>query len=70
MPKNNPDTKPADPMKEFLAVSIHKPLSDLNTDERTLYELLVLIVDIKYRVKYGHILEDQHGKGYSVDTIY
>jgi len=37
----------------------------LTTDELTLFNFLVLIVDIKYRNKYGKVLEDQHGTGYS-----
>jgi len=44
-----------------------KSLADLNTDAQTMFEFLVLIVDIKYRVKFGKQLEGQGGRGYSLN---
>lgn len=37
----------------------------LSTDGITLLNFLTLIVDIKYRARYGHILEWDSGKGYT-----
>ncbi len=40
-------------------------LDELSTDGITLMNFLVLIVDIKYRKRYGHGLEWNSGKGYT-----
>lgn len=40
-------------------------IDDMSTVAQTLFGLLVLIVDIKYRVKYGETFDDQRGRGYS-----
>lgn len=38
-----------------------------STDEQTLFALLTLIVDIKFRHKYMKSFDYKNGKGYSVD---
>lgn len=43
---------------QLVAKSSSKPINDLETDEITLFHFLVLIVDIKYRVRYGCSLQD------------
>lgn len=42
-----------------------KSIDNLPTDAQILFGLLTLIVDIKYRVRYGTSFEVQQGKGYS-----
>lgn len=42
-----------------------KQLDDLSTDAQTLFGLLVLIVDIKYRIKCGDTFDEQRSRGYS-----
>ncbi len=42
-----------------------KSLDDLSTDGQTMYELMTLVVDIKYRRRYGESIEYQKGTGYS-----
>lgn len=42
-------------------------LEALNTNTQTLFNFLVLITDIQYRIKYGRSLEWDRGKGYSKD---
>ena len=42
----------------------NKSINDFSTDAQTLFRFLVLVVDIKYRIKYGHRLGDgdtRHG---------
>lgn len=40
-------------------------VNDLTMEQRTLFDLMVLVVDIKYRQRYGKTLETQHAKGYA-----
>ena len=42
-----------------------KSLDNFSSDAQILFGLLTLIIDIKYRVRYGYAFEVQHGKGYS-----
>lgn len=42
----------------------NKSINNFSTDAQTLFRFLVLVVDIKYRMKYGHSLGDgdtRHG---------
>lgn len=39
-----------------------KPINELKTDEINLFNFLALIVDIKYRVKYGCSLQNMNNK--------
>ena len=41
---------------------------DLSTDGQALFSLLCLIVDIKYKNKYGKPLEWKDGRGYKMNT--
>jgi hypothetical protein len=43
-----------------------RKISELSTEGQTLFDLLCLIVDIKYQHKYGKQFEHQDGKGYSL----
>ena len=40
-------------------------IDDFSTDAQVLFGFLTLIVDIKYRNKYGKSFDEQRGKGYS-----
>lgn len=40
-------------------------ISDLSPEQQNLFNFLKLIVDIKYRNRYGHKIEQNNGKGYS-----
>jgi hypothetical protein len=42
-----------------------KSLDSLSTEALTLFNFLVLVVDIRYRHRYGKSIEWQDGKGYS-----
>lgn len=42
-----------------------RSINDLSTDAQTLFGFLALIVDIKYRNRYGHTFEDHNARGYS-----
>ncbi len=44
-------------------------IDTLSTDELVLFNFLALIVDIRYRAKYGRSLEWNDGKGYSKDML-
>jgi len=44
--------------------NIHK-INDLNPEQQNLFNFLKLVVDIKYRHKYGEKIEQNNGKGYS-----
>lgn len=59
MPKN---------LLNFINKNNQTKVDDLSTDAQTLFELIVLIVDIKYRLKYGKTFDTQRGKGYSDDV--
>lgn len=41
---------------------------DLSTEAQTLFNFLVLVVDINYRHRYGSKIEPQRGRGYNKDT--
>ena len=43
-------------------------ISELPTEGQTLFDLLCLIVDIKYKHKYGKTFEHKDGKGYSTSV--
>jgi hypothetical protein len=40
-------------------------INDLTTEQQNLFNFLKLVVDIKYRHKYGEQFGQQEGKGYS-----
>lgn len=40
-------------------------VKDLDPEQQNLFNFLKLIVDIKYRHRYGHKFEQDNGKGYS-----
>lgn len=42
-----------------------KSINDLSTDEQVLFHFIALIIDIKYRHRYGASLEPRDGAGYS-----
>lgn len=44
-------------------------VDDLSTDAQTLFGLLTLIIDIKYRVKYGSSLGECTHERYSKNTM-
>jgi len=44
--------------------NIHK-IQDLDSEQQNLFNFLKLVVDIKYRHKYGEKIEQNSGKGYS-----
>lgn len=54
---------------EFIARNGGTEVDELSTDAQTLFGLLTLIVDIKYRVKYGSSFGEQADKRYSEDTM-
>lgn len=53
----------------LIAKNAVKNVDDLSTDAQTLFGLLTLIVDIKYRAKYGRQFGEDADKRYSEDTI-
>lgn len=55
----------ASSVTELIAASTTKDVDELCTDAQTLFGLLTLIVDIKYRIKYGHSLGNQADGQYS-----
>lgn len=73
MPKSKPPTKspeqPSLSITEFIAGNGGTEVDELSTDAQTLFGLLTLIVDIKYRVKYGSSLGEQADKRYSENTM-
>ncbi len=42
-----------------------RKINDLDPEQQNLFNFLKLIVDIKYRHKYGHKIEQDSGEGYS-----
>lgn len=44
--------------------NIHK-INDLNPEQQNLFNFLKLVIDIKYRHRYGEVIEQNNGKGYS-----
>lgn len=54
---------------EFIALNDGKDVDELSTDAQTLFGLLALIVDIKYRIKYGDSLGERANKRYSEITM-
>jgi hypothetical protein len=73
MPKNKLPTKPPEQpslsITEFIARNGENDVDGLSTDAQTLFGLLTLIVDIKYRLKYGSSLGEQTNKRYSENTM-
>lgn len=51
--------------RETMNLYASDKLEDLSTEGQTFFELLTLITDIKYRIKYGETFDEQRGKGYS-----
>ncbi len=52
-------------LKSLISKNQSSSIDDLSTDAQVLFGFLTLIVDIKYRSRYGKRFEDQRGKGYS-----
>jgi len=60
--------RPATPVFDESLLDVRK-ISELSTEGQTLFNFLCLIVDIKYKHKYGKKFEHQDGKGYSLADI-
>ncbi len=73
MPKSKPPTslkeQPNLTIAEFVALDGGTDVDELSTDAQTLFGLLTLIVNIKYRNKYGTSLGEQADKRYSENTM-
>lgn len=54
-------------LAEFLALNRVDTIDALSTEGQVFFELITLIVNIKYRNKYGNSLDIQHGRGYRLD---
>jgi len=52
-------------LKTLISANRMSSVDDLSTDAQVLFGFLTLIVDIKYRNKYGKPFEDQSNRGYS-----
>ena len=57
---------PSKKLKRLISKSSPGQVDDLSTDAQTLFGLLVLIVDIKYRNKYGRSIEHKDEIGYKM----
>lgn len=57
--------QPSLPFADLIARNCGADVDELETDAQTLFGLLTLIVDIKYRVKYGSSLGKRADKRYS-----
>ena len=55
-------------LKNLICTNPVSSVDALSTDAKTLFGFLALIVDIKYRERYGKPFEEQRGKGYSEDA--
>ncbi len=73
MPKDKSTTKPLEQASPsiagFIALNGGTQADELSTDAQTLFGILTLIVDIKYRLKYGNSLGEQADKRYSENTM-
>lgn len=67
MPRNTITSK-IRPLASLSSRPLPNTLVNCTTDDQTLFEFMILIVDIKYRIKYGCKFDEQHGKGYSDGT--
>lgn len=52
-------------IRKVIRQNATKKLDDLSTEGRVLFDLMVLITDIKYRVQYGETIEINRGRGYN-----
>lgn len=72
-----PNSKPTTSLKELSSLTITElsarnttiDVDELSTDAQTLFGLLTLIVDIKYRIKHGCSLGERADKRYSETTM-
>ena len=69
IPTNKPTYR--NPKKRSSIVAVinknqNKKIDDFSTDAQVLFGLLTLIVDIKYRNRYGKPISDQKGRGYGL----
>ena len=55
-------------ISKLISTNQVKLVDSLSTDAQVLFGFLSLIVDIRYRNRYGENFTDQHGKGYSDDV--
>lgn len=61
--------QPSLSITEFIALNDGTEIDELSTDAQTLFGFLTLIVDIKYRVRYGSSFGEQADKRYSENTM-
>ncbi|HSX05091.1 MAG TPA: hypothetical protein VLF69_01335 [Candidatus Saccharimonadales bacterium] len=71
MPKSKPSSPdtPTPHLRAFLAANQGKRLGELSTDAQVLFGFLTLVVDIKYRNRYGKSFEEGSGESRSGRTI-
>lgn len=73
MPKNNPltikETHKSLTVSELISCNDAVDVDELSTNAQTLFGLLTLVIDIKYRTKYGSSLGEQANKRYSKNTM-
>lgn len=55
-------------ISDFVKANNAKHVDGLSTEAQILFNLLTLIVEIRYRHKYGKTVEQQRGKSYSDDA--
>lgn len=57
-------------LKKLIEANKAKSVSQLSTEGQTLFELLVLIVDIKYRRVHGENLSDSLDRRYNDSKVF
>jgi len=57
-------------LKQIILDNQVQKIADLNDEGKLLFEFLTLIVDIRYRHKYGNAIASQQATGYSGNTQY
>jgi hypothetical protein len=68
LPTNLNEQPPAS-IVELVTRNVTLDVDKLSTDAQTLFGLLTLVVDIRYRVKYGSSFGEQMDKRYSEATM-
>ena len=53
------------PLEKLIERNNTNDVDSLDVDGRSFFELITLITDIKYRIRYGENFEEQRGRGYS-----
>ena len=65
-PDNSRHSIPGQQLGQLLSSDDSADVNDLSVEGQTLFNFMILLINIEYRRRHGKKLDNQYGRGYSV----